>query len=181
MAASALPTVLELNIGGKRFDISRSAVERFGREDGTQQQLQPDNNFFRGLLSAERWGSLARDSRGRVYIERNGDLAKPIIELMRTGRWDPASHDEKLLQEECDFYQVFPPQQLCVSDETIRRWCAQAAERELAKRLEGSKLAGDESDSATFRLSRLWKRCCKSSRKSVRGKLWQKTCAHYYT
>jgi BTB/POZ domain len=121
--AAPLPAIVGLNIGGVRYDLALSTLRDSERARGS---------YFASLIvDADTWAPATRDGDGRVYIERNGGLAYPIIEYLRTGDWNPVgkygqSLNERLLHHECDFYGVKPPPQLFVSDEALRVWRSQA-------------------------------------------------------
>jgi hypothetical protein len=76
---TSIKGVIILNVGGREFQTS---VDTLTREK---------NTFFTALFS-ENW-KLEKDDRGRLFIDRNGDLFAEILDYMR-------SPDEFILPEE---------------------------------------------------------------------------------
>ncbi|CAF0739891.1 unnamed protein product [Didymodactylos carnosus] len=83
-----------LDVGGKEF---ATTVDTLTSEK---------NTFFTAMFSGQ-W-ELERDERGRIFIDRNGDLFAEILEYMRNPRKYVVS-DERLRQRlinEAEFYQL---------------------------------------------------------------------------
>jgi hypothetical protein len=114
-------SVIEFNIGGEIYFISKET-------------LSNSDTYFEKLLT---WENITRDSQGRIYIDRDGALAKPIFNYLRTKKWQvPTSINSAELLSECEFYNIRPSEHDHVSDESIRHTIFQNREKRLTSILE---------------------------------------------
>merc|ERR1712142_440543 len=66
-----IPSIVELNVGGRLYTTSLSALTRYS--DSLLSELFNDRQ------------KLVRDGQGRFFIDRNGDLFGRILDYIRTG------------------------------------------------------------------------------------------------
>ncbi len=86
--------ILHLNVGGTRFSTSRQTLLSAG-----------ENNFFSAMLSG-RIGCL-RDESGAIFIDRDPDLFRPILNYLRTRTLSLSGvEDTKALLHEAEYYGV---------------------------------------------------------------------------
>ena len=114
--------MVELNVGGEVFATTIGTLTRNGS----------DRNYFHNMLlepgfeptldrypsthapHASRFSWLIRHARmrrrnGRYFIDRDGQLFRPILHYLRTGEWwCPASLPERLVLAEARFYCIEP-------------------------------------------------------------------------
>jgi hypothetical protein len=85
--------IVMLNVGGVLYTTTRSTL------------LRPKNSLFTGLLSGK-LGSL-KDDQNRLFIDRNGEVFKWVLEWMRSSSKALTLLSEKeleMLRIEADFY-----------------------------------------------------------------------------
>ena len=93
---TATEVMVELNVGGTSFETSRATLAQ-----------QPDS-YLAGLVSG-RHVELNRDKNGRIFIDRDGDQFKSILNFLRNPTKPPNprdSTDSELLANESNFYGV---------------------------------------------------------------------------
>ncbi|KAK3256651.1 hypothetical protein CYMTET_34224 [Cymbomonas tetramitiformis] len=85
--------VIELNVGGEVYSTTEFTLRAHGE------------SFFNSLLKGD--FQQTRDSNGRLYIDRDGEVFKPILAWMRTGRlhFDPSVNAQAML-DEAEFYSL---------------------------------------------------------------------------
>jgi hypothetical protein len=95
--------IVKLNIGGVKFWTTSTV-------------LLSSQNFFVPLLNGK--FKVAIDDEGFIFIDRNGELFKPILDFLRTGFLNfPKDNDPQRILEEMEYYAIHPP--LC--DAVIER------------------------------------------------------------
>lgn len=94
MSAANSTGIIKLNVGGKRFVTSRQTLTWI-----------PDS-FFQSLLSG-RIPSL-KDEDGAIFIDRDPDLFKPILNYMRSREVQLNNCNVKTLKHEAEFYGITP-------------------------------------------------------------------------
>jgi actin-related protein len=91
----ATESMVELNIGGTNFQTSRSVLSQ-----------QPDS-FLAGVVSGRH--QVNRDKSGRIFIDRDGDQFKSIVNFLRNPSKPPSVRDStesELLASEAAYYGI---------------------------------------------------------------------------
>jgi hypothetical protein len=91
----ATEVMIEMNVGGTSFETSRATLAQ-----------QPDSYLAR-LVSGNH--DLKRDKNGRIFIDRDSDQFKSIINFLRNPKKPPAPRDfteSELLVSEASFYGI---------------------------------------------------------------------------
>lgn len=91
----ATETMVELNVGGTNFQSSRSVLSQ-----------QPDS-FLAGMVSGRH--QVNRDKSGRIFIDRDGDQFKSIVNFLRNPSKPPTVRDStesELLASEAAYYGI---------------------------------------------------------------------------
>lgn len=92
---AATEVMVELNVGGTPFETARATLAQ-----------QPDS-FLAGLVSGRH--SVNRDKSGRIFIDRDGDQFRSIVNFLRNPSKPPTPRDatdSELLAAEAAFYGV---------------------------------------------------------------------------
>ena len=103
--------IVHLNVGGTRFTTSRqtlvsSSLGGHAHSMGGASSLSTSDSFFTALLSG-RIGCLKDDS-GAIFIDRDPDLFKVILNYLRTRTLSLKDVDIKQLLHEAEFYGIQP-------------------------------------------------------------------------
>ncbi len=114
-SSAAHSSILHLNVGGTRFSTSRQTLLNSGASARTASSQHQHETFFTALLSG-RVGCL-RDEDGAIFIDRDPDLFRVILNYLRTRTLSLQGADVKQLLHEAEYYGIqslVKQLQLCV-------------------------------------------------------------------
>ena len=85
-------SIVQLNVGGTKFTTSKQTLLKYGN----------GNNFFTSLLSGRI--PLLKDDDGAIFIDRDPDLFRVILNYLRTRTFNADEANKEALLHEAEFY-----------------------------------------------------------------------------